>query len=416
MRLQAVILACLAAACGAEQRTKRQAIVFGTEPQVLPATCKDYAKRPGRCSTLRDCPAWLQIVSNNPTTGDISNLRKSLCQPPQGIPLVCCAFDTPDQTAVPIQRPTQRPTRRPTQQPTQQPTPPPAPSGDNREPEQHPNRRLLPTDNFCGINIHDRIVGGEQADIGEYPWLAVLGYEVVGTGDTEFNCGGTLINDWYVVTAAHCVTNLPSDYRLSTVRLGEHNLITSPDCQERDGLKSCSEREQDFTPVEVLPHPDYSKPNRYWNDIALLRLDRPVSKNAGVSPICLPFGEARTRDYTGSNMWVAGFGLTEAFGDSSNVLMELRVPVVSNQRCAAVFRRQQARIGPKQICAGAERGRDSCAGDSGGPLMGIDRFGPPYRLIGVVSFGVSRCGTADVPGVYTRVSEYLNWILDNMRA
>jgi len=136
---------------------------------------------------------------------------------------------------------------------------------------------------------------------------------------------------------------------------------------------------------------------------------------AFVSPICLPFGEARTKDYVGQKLWVAGFGLTAAFGQSSNRLQELRVPVVNNDQCAAVFRSQRAVIGPLQMCAGAERGKDSCSGDSGGPLMGLARFGPPYRLLGVVSFGVTRCGTANVPGVYTRVSEYVNWIMDNLR-
>ena len=103
-------------------------------------------------------------------------------------------------------------------------------------------------------------------------------------------------------------------------------------------------------------------------------------------------------------------------GDTSEVLMELRVPVVPNDECAAVFSRQGAFIGPNQMCAGGERARDSCSGDSGGPLMGLNRFGPPYRIIGIVSFGVTRCGTANVPGVYTRVGKYLNWIMDNIRA
>lgn len=417
MRLSAAILLCLAAVSSAADRQKRQAIQFGAEPRPSSADCVDYVRRPGRCGPLRDCPGWLQVVSNHPSQTDIQNLRASLCgRASNSVPLVCCPHDAGSPT-LPGQQPTQQQTQRPPQRPTQPPTQPPTQQPEReRAPEEHANRRLLPNDNLCGNNIDNRIVGGVEAELGEYPWLALLGYEVVGTRNTEFNCGGALINDRYVLTAAHCVVSLPSDFKLSTVRLGEHNLRTERDCTVGDVEDRCAEPVQNFGIAQVIPHQDYNKPNRFWNDIALLRLDRAVTHNSYVGPICMPFGEWRTRDYTGSRFWVAGFGLTEAFGDSSEVLMKLRVPVVSNNECAQVFRRQRASIGPAQMCAGGVSGRDSCSGDSGGPLMGTSKFGPPFRIIGVVSFGVTRCGTANVPGVYTRVSEYLNWILDNMRA
>ena len=96
--------------------------------------------------------------------------------------------------------------------------------------------------------------------------------------------------------------------------------------------------------------------------------------------------------------------------------MEVEVPVVTNQVCDTVFRRQRTVIGPNQMCAGGENRRESCSGDSGGPLMAVNETGPPYRAIGLVSFGVTRCGTKNVPGVYTRVGPYLNWIMDNIQA
>ena len=95
--------------------------------------------------------------------------------------------------------------------------------------------------------------------------------------------------------------------------------------------------------------------------------------------------------------------------------MEVEVPVVTNQRCATAFR-QLAVIGPNQMCAGGEDRRDSCRGDSGGALMAVNETGPPYRAIGLVSFGMKRCGTKNVPAVYTRVGPYLNWIMDNIQA
>ncbi|XP_043209740.1 phenoloxidase-activating factor 3-like [Amphibalanus amphitrite] len=425
MRLAAVLLVCWTVASHAEAREKRQAIQFGVEPRPFDSDCVDYARRPGRCGPLRDCPGWLRVVSNHPSQQDVHNLRNSLCgRTPNQVPLICCPRsagpikETIQPPTAPPTRPTPRPTPRPTQPPpTRPPTPRPTqPTGGDRVPEEHPNRRLLPNDNACGINIHNRIVGGNVADLAEYPWLAILGYEVVGTGSVEFNCGGTLINNRYVLTASHCVVSLPSDFRLTSVRLGEYNLRTAVDCQVQGGREVCADPVQDFGIAQVIAHPDYNKPNRFWNDIALLRLDRQVQNSLYVSPLCLPFGDWRTRDLGNTNLWVAGFGLTQAFGDSSDLLMELKVPVVSNDQCAQVFRRQQAVIGPNQMCAGGEAGRDSCSGDSGGPLMGVNQFGPPYRIVGVVSFGVTRCGTANVPGVYTRVGQYLNWIMDNIRA
>ena len=131
---------------------------------------------------------------------------------------------------------------------------------------------------------------------------------------------------------------------------------------------------------------------------------------------CLPFGEARQRDYTGVMLTVAGFGRTgpHRFGPNSPVLNEVRLPGVSQQACGSVLRARGAVITHRQLCAGGQPGLDSCAGDSGGPLMAPTRTGPPYSLVGVVSFGAIRCGEGGVPSVNTRVSEYLDWILDRV--
>ena len=173
------------------------AIQFGQEPRPFFSDCQDYARRDGRCGVLRACPGWLQVVSNHPSRRDIHNLRNSLCGgSPDGVPRVCCPIDAgsviqpvppPRPTPRPTQRPTPRPTQRPTPRPTQRPTQ--GPDGE-RIPEEHPNRRLLPNDINCGSNIDDRIVGGELADIGEYPWLAILGYEGVWTAMDSFRCAG----------------------------------------------------------------------------------------------------------------------------------------------------------------------------------------------------------------------------------
>lgn len=99
----------------------------------------------------------------------------------------------------------------------------------------------------------------------------------------------------------------------------------------------------------------------------------------------------------------------------SHTLMSVKMAVVPNADCSLVFR-GRANITERHLCAGATIGKDACGGDSGGPLMApLSMNGPPrYYQVGIVSFGEEDCATKAIPGVYTRVSEYLPWILDNI--
>jgi secreted trypsin-like serine protease len=101
----------------------------------------------------------------------------------------------------------------------------------------------------------------------------------------------------------------------------------------------------------------------------------------------------------------------------SVILQTVKLPVVENEKCEEVFK-VHAELGTTQMCVGGEMGYDSCGGDSGGPLMKVETLdGPPrYYLLGVVSFGAKNCGATTMPGVYTRISEYMNWIMNNMHA
>lgn len=111
---------------------------------------------------------------------------------------------------------------------------------------------------------------------------------------------------------------------------------------------------------------------------------------------------------------MAGWGYTER-SRSSPVKLKLEVPFVSQSSCGRLFSRAGVTLRSGQICAGGEEGRDSCRGDSGGPLMNTfrDDAGQWY-LEGVVSFGNS-CGQRGWPGVYTNVAEYLEWIEETVR-
>lgn len=142
--------------------------------------------------------------------------------------------------------------------------------------------------------------------------------------------------------------------------------------------------------------------------------------SGAITPICLPIDEPlKSRDFTGYQPFVAGWGKTQEGGKSANVLQQLQLPVLANSKCISAYRTVNRLISEKQfdnavLCAGyLKGGRDTCQGDSGGPLMqplqAADMVGAEFYQIGIVSYGVG-CARAEIPGVYTRVSNFLDWI------
>lgn len=226
-----------------------------------------------------------------------------------------------------------------------------------------------------------------------------------------------LISSRYVLTAAHCIKgkDLPKTWSLIGVRLGEYDTSRDTDCiEDGDDSEVCAPPPVTVGVEEQIAHENYRPTSReQLNDIALLRLSRNVTFTDYIKPICLP----NNLDVA-QKLWIAGWGKTETKSES-NIKLKLSIPLADQQECHTRYNSAAVSLGKGQICAGGQRGKDSCRGDSGGPLMSVERTNDGsgrWTAIGVVSFGPSPCGMQGWPGVYTKVSEFTDWILTNMRA
>ncbi|XP_058453501.1 CLIP domain-containing serine protease B9-like isoform X1 [Malaya genurostris] len=365
--------------------------------------CMTPTRKRGLCSSIYDCSSMLSFFGDRLLTWEERDfLKLSACTGAASgqQPFVCC----PDKAV-----------RHGPGDTIQTPPPPPEiPSAVTPlQPENraHVTGGVLPNPraNECGVSIGMRIYGGENADIDEFPWLAMLQFENF-RGERKFSCGGSLINNRYVLTAAHCVVGEVErkEGNLVSVRLGEYDTTTDVDCIEQDGERICADPPIDVPVEEKLPHPEYSELTKL-NDIALLRLNRDILYTDFIQPICLPLADFRSST-AGDVNFVTGFGRTLK-GSRSPIKQKLGIKVYDQDRCRAKFATKKADITANQLCAGGDFAKDSCHGDSGGPLMKLQKV---WTLEGVVSFG-NRCGLEDWPGVYTRVPAYMDWIRTTIR-
>ncbi|CAG9813085.1 unnamed protein product [Phaedon cochleariae] len=277
---------------------------------------------------------------------------------------------------------------------------------------QHRNYHLLPED--CGyLDPGDRIRGGANARLNEFPWMALLSYRT--RRGPDFKCGGTIINERYILTAGHCLHNLKNP--LLGVRVGEHNIQTKSDCElTRNNKQKCNAPVQDLAIEEILVHPGFNE-TVIQNDIGLLRVSKMNLNVANVRPVCLPVDTARGADLNGKRIIVTGWG-TDETGHASMILQKVELPIVSLAECQKIYKAEQrAKISRKQLCAGGRDRKDSCPGDSGGPMHTAAYVNGDTRYVqqGIVSFGPAFCGLDGYPGVYTRVEYYMDWILDAMK-
>ncbi|XP_077582335.1 coagulation factor X [Stigmatopora nigra] len=229
-----------------------------------------------------------------------------------------------------------------------------------------------------------RIVNGKDCPPGECPWQALL----IDEHNVGF-CGGTILNEYIILTAAHCLNHT----HFITVRLGEFN------------LKATEGTESDHYVESAFTHRMYRK-DTFHNDIAILKLDKPIKFSRYILPACLPdtdFAEnVLMKQLSGM---VSGFGRLGENRDPSNILQRLSVPYVPLQTCKES---SDFRISAHMFCAGYDKiAKDSCRGDSGGPH--VTEYKNTYFVTGVVSWGEG-CAREGKYGVYTQVSKFTKWI------
>uniref|UniRef100_A0A8C3XQ86 Ovochymase-1 n=1 Tax=Chelydra serpentina TaxID=8475 RepID=A0A8C3XQ86_CHESE len=254
---------------------------------------------------------------------------------------------------------------------------------------------------FLLSGFFSRIVGGRNSVAGGQPWQVSLKM-----GRFHF-CGGSLIREDVVVTAAHCVFTLEKLVKNLIVTVGEHN------------LRKADEQEQNIPVSQVIVHPDFNRLGYMHSDIALLYLKYRVK----VQPICLPHKDDK---FVAGTLCVAsGWGRVSEAGELSNVLQEVELPIIDRGTCSDLLKQMNLPpVASSMLCAGfPDGGKDACKGDSGGPLV-CRRASGIWILAGVTSWGVGCARGWDVleksinergsPGIFSNVAELMDFITQNV--
>ncbi|XP_052392245.1 enteropeptidase isoform X8 [Carassius gibelio] len=247
------------------------------------------------------------------------------------------------------------------------------------------------TEEETGGKQEGRIVGGQDAQKGAWPWIVSLRW--LG----GYVCGATLIDREWLITAAHCVHGKNVHLSNWAAVLGLHSQFGSDDSNK-----------QVHAIDQVIMHKHYNRRTKE-SDFALMHLQTPANFTDYIQPICLPDPGAPVEE--GRKCFIAGWGFLAEDGPVADVLQEAVVPILSNKQCQEWL--PEYSFSERMLCAGyADGGVDTCQGDSGGPLMCEEAGG--WVLVGVTSFGIG-CARPQRPGAYARVSQFVQWTAEKRR-
>ncbi|KAL7640545.1 UNVERIFIED_CONTAM: hypothetical protein RMT77_008820 [Armadillidium vulgare] len=352
----------------------------------LKSSCNLPSGVVGRCVNIFDCPSVLSTFTT---------IKPVYCEYSGRIPTVCCP-PTKKESLLQIRR-------------------------------VRPNENVPVPDEFaflkCGLSLkylkvhalgksHEHklerrrnrnkrnVVGGEESDEGEFPWIALVGMQENSTSKVKWICDGVLIHPQWVVTAAHCLL----DFSKYKIRLGEHDITSDSEPTQKD-----------FTIIKTLFYPDF-KLDVAYHDLAIVKLSSRVETTESIMPVCLPWKPLPK--LIGKKATLAGWGAESFGGGLSSVLRDADVRIFDSSVCNKSYStlRDYKMLWPRGIksnfllCAGARNGGiDSCQGDSGGPL--VYRRNKHVELIGIVSKGFG-CGLQEFPGLYITIRTYLLWICE----
>jgi len=238
----------------------------------------------------------------------------------------------------------------------------------------------------------EELVGGSVAVPYSWPWQVVWCQKSSSGGGCSLMCGGSVIDNNWVVTAGHCVygnTGRPGNF---AVKVGVF-----------DESSSTETGESVINVKSIHLHPQY-RPNPVpSNDIALIELATPITYSDHIQPVCLAASDANVAEQPNSG-WTTGWGTTSAGGQISRQLRQVQVPFVNATTCTRDYPGDINQA--VMLCAGVQ-GRDSCQGDSGGPLV-VQKSNRWY-LVGLTSWGEG-CAARNKPGVYGRVSAFCSFV------
>ncbi|CAG7722418.1 unnamed protein product [Allacma fusca] len=236
--------------------------------------------------------------------------------------------------------------------------------------------------------ISSRIIRGQPAELNEYPWQ-------ISIQDKKGHvCGGAILNEYSILTASHCFMSVaPVLLRQIKIIVGDLNLNMTTEADH-----------EELEIHSVLFHSHFD-PYYLQNDIAVIRVRRPIQFRRGVQPVCLP---EEGNSYANREAWISGWGAVSApFGKLATHLQKVSNNIIENSECKKTLKIEY--IFSTMVCAVAPRCAGTCFGDSGGPL--VVEHNNVSRVVGIVSFGIGGCALLPFwPDVYTRVTEYLPWL------